>query len=234
MPMWQNFDCGSRRRASLSTKFSWTRAILQVWETFTGLRFCFARGPTLKLRVDLSDAKFDAVWKASVKLMRTGFETGRITSLTKAEATKLGDEARRRCVYNQARCIFCSSSVSSWKESGRTVWACLDCQSKPRVAKDLRKRKRPLANKKGNAHVFFSHCAKEPLDARRLHPSKLLVTELRAELKRFGYPISGKKEVLVARLQNHLDDMLEHTADFDASDNKSKVHGYNKRHKHKR
>ena len=62
---------------------------------------------------------------------------------------------------------------------------------------------------------------------RRRHPQKLLVRELRAELKRLGYSSAGKKSDLVERLQRHLDDMAEHTADYDARD--KKVHGYNKR-----
>ena len=75
--------------------------------------------------------------------------------------------------------------------------------------------------------TFYSHCASEPLHVRRRDPRKLLVRELKDELGRLGYPTSGKKEDLVQRLQQHLDDMQEHTADFDASD--AKMHGYNKR-----
>merc|ERR1712146_44005 len=73
------------------------------------------------------------------------------------------------------------------------------------------------SNDHTSASLFFSKCASEPFITRRKYPQKILVSELKQELKRLGYSSSGKKKDLVARLQRHIDDLQEHTADFDAT-----------------
>lgn len=192
--------------------------------------YCAKMHPEIK-GCDLSDDDFNRVWNTAVRLMQIGYKTGRITSLNTTEAKLLGDENRRRYVYNQEHCFVCGARVSSWQENSRTVWACLTCQSKPgsnkcETTQNPRKRK---SNDHTSASLFFSKCASEPFITRRKYPQKLLVSELKRELKRLGYSSSGKKMDLVARLQRHIDDLQEHTADFDATRPGGDAHGYNKR-----
>lgn len=172
--------------------------------------FCARINPGI-IGSDITDEEFNRIWKTSVKLMQTGFQTGRITSLTKSVAKTLGDVNRRRYVYNQTNCIVCKSRISSWKENSRTVWACLECQSKikkeqadncTRSSSAKRKQFELLDSK---CAVFYSRCASEPFELRRHSAKKLRVRELRNELTRFGLSASGKKAELVKRLESHLD-----------------------------
>ena len=193
--------------------------------------FCARQYPETK-GSELSAEAFDKVWSASVKLMKAGRRSGRITSMTKVEAKKFGEPTRRRYVYNQAHCIVCGSRVSSWSENNRTVWACMNCQSSSSSSSPLSQDKKKEARKrkavKAERELFFSHCAKESVQDRRHFPSKLKVAELRNELQRLGYPCSGRKRDLVNRLQKHIDDMHEHTADLDMTGNEKGVHGYHR------
>lgn len=80
---------------------------------------------------ELTRAEFDRVWFQSVRLLRMGFQSGRIITVEKAEATALGVPHLRRFVYNQPRCVRCGGSVASWRVATRTVYACPTCQPKP-------------------------------------------------------------------------------------------------------
>jgi hypothetical protein len=77
----------------------------------------------------LTRAQFDSVWAHSVALLRRGYECGSILTVDAAEAG-IGKTARRRYVYNQARCLRCEARVMSWQIAGRTCYACLTCQPK--------------------------------------------------------------------------------------------------------
>ena len=180
--------------------------------------------------------EFDRVWAASTRLMKIGFETGRIVGVEPEEAARLGDPNRRRFVYNQRQCLVCEGPVSNWDEASRTVWACLGCQrtnnaihrahvhveDSVSVAREpSSKGKTGKKGKKGqhvrSKPVFRSHCAPEPFAVRRKESAKLSVGELKDELRRLGYATTGKKPELVARFSTHLHDMAEHTADLDGA-----------------
>ena len=177
--------------------------------------------------------EFDRVWAASTRLMKIGFETGRIVGIEPEEAARLGDPNRRRFVYNQRQCLVCEGPVSNWDEASRTVWACLGCQrtnnaiyrahvhAEESVSVASEPSSKGKKGKKGqhvrSKPVFRSHCAPEPFAVRRKEPAKLSVGELKDELRRLGYATTGKKAELVARLSTHLQDMAEHTADLDGA-----------------
>ena len=55
--------------------------------------FVSKTNPSLK-GVNMTREQFDRVWNASVSLMQSGFQTGRISSMTQKEAKKLGDTVR--------------------------------------------------------------------------------------------------------------------------------------------
>lgn len=176
---------------------------------------------------------FDRVWAASVKLMRVGYESGRIVSLSEKEAKALGAPHRRRFVYNQSTCLMCDKRVSSFDEASRTVWACLTCQRKDtNVDEDDARVRRERA-------AFASRCAPEPMSEKAKTPMKLTVRELRSILTRYGFDLSSQKNRrllksdLVSMFANHRNDLMEHTADLDLSVGPScrsrQEHGYHRR-----
>ena len=65
------------------------------------------------------------------------------------------------------------------------MWHCPSCVPRLRedggeVASEARKvSKGKRKNKEKESELFNSHCAREPLSARRMHPKKLSVAELR-------------------------------------------------------
>ena len=137
--------------------------------------------------------QFDRVWNASVSLMKTGFRTGRIQSISAAEAKKLKAPYRRRYVYNQSKCLICHGRVKSFSEASRTVWFCPGCQSGS------------PSPQKSSREVFHSKCASEPLVLRKSNPLKLSVKELRSEIERYGLniPKRSRKADLVKILSEY-------------------------------
>lgn len=180
--------------------------------------FVSKTNPSLK-GVNMTREQFDRVWNASVSLMQSGFQTGRISSMTQKEAKKLGDPYRRRYVYNQSKCLICKGRIQSFSESSRTVWFCSHCQSGEETP-----------SLSSSSSVFHSKCASEPLVSRKSNPMKLTVKELRLEIEKHGIEIpkhGARKSMLVKVLSDYLQDLNEHTADF--VDSKIAVHGYNRR-----
>ena len=80
---------------------------------------------------DLSDGEFDALWRMTVRQMKTGLKYGKIVTRTareagrpRAELTKL-DRFR---IYRQPRCPRCGDETHVWELGGRTMYACRRCQ----------------------------------------------------------------------------------------------------------
>jgi len=187
-----------------------------------------------------------------VKLMLVGYRTGRITTVTAAEAARSSAGAGlRRWIYNRSRCGQCDGVVRSWPVNARTCYACESCQGKAsgaarseattktaKTAKRKKKTKHPSASKavaKKEGVVFLSHCASEPLAERLRTPMKLRVAELKSALVALGVAQPrGKKALLVAQLvalraaSDKLLDLQEHTADLDLTrvNAEEEVHGY--------
>lgn len=144
---------------------------------------------------DLSRAEYDAVWAASVRLMRRAFTLGSIVTVEPHEAAAVGRPELRRWLYNSRNCGRCGGPVLSWQIQGRTCYACVACQ--------------PLASSGGAKgsqadaappQLFHSHCVSETLEERLATPQKLRVAELRAALRAKDLPTSGKKAELIERL----------------------------------
>ena len=153
--------------------------------------------------------------------MKTGFRTGRITSISQSEAKKLNAPYRRRYVYNQSKCLICHGRIKSFSEASRTVWFCPGCQQGGIPSSE-----------KSSKQVFHSKCASEPLVLRKSNPLKLKVKELKTEIAKYGLtiPNRSRKADLVKILSEHMQDLAEHTADYvDDDDNTTRVHGYNQR-----
>lgn len=121
-------------------------------------------------------------------------------SVDPEEAAERGNTARRRYIYNQARCFRCSSAVLSWQLNARTCYACPTCQPRPENVADLAASGVKALAEAAPSKLFESHCAREGYTERSADPAKLKVKELKAELKAFGVPTTGKKADLVARL----------------------------------
>mmetsp|Transcript_4603 Transcript_4603/g.9382 ORF Transcript_4603/g.9382 Transcript_4603/m.9382 type:complete len:388 (-) Transcript_4603:156-1319(-) len=142
--------------------------------------------------IDLGRERFDRVWYHTVDLLRRGYECGSILTVDSEEAKALGKPKLRRYIYNSAHCPRCGGRVVSWDVATRTCYACPTCQ--------------PMDNgtaepKAQPSKVFVSHCAREPLaDRLQQGSSKLLVSELRAELRRLGLDSKGGKAALANRL----------------------------------
>ena len=144
---------------------------------------------------DLTREEFDTIWKASVDLMGRAFTLGSIVTVSPEEAIAVGKPRLRRWIYNSATCGKCGGPVKSWQIQARTCYACESCQ--PLV-------KGVVAPVEAAAPALFnSHCASESLAERLATPQKLRVGELREALLAAGLPITGKKESLVQRLQEH-------------------------------
>jgi endonuclease VIII len=72
-------------------------------------------------------AEFDRVWALLGKLMRAGVRRNRILSVEVLEPAR-ATNGHAYYVYKQRACLRCGEPVSAWKLSGRTVYACKNCQ----------------------------------------------------------------------------------------------------------
>lgn len=88
----------------------------------------------------------------------------------------------------------------SWQLNARTCYACPTCQPRPENVADLAASGVKALAEAAPSKLFESHCAREGYTERSADPAKLKVKELKAELKAFGVPTTGKKADLVARL----------------------------------
>ena len=79
----------------------------------------------------LTRAQFDAIWDASVRLMRNAFTLGSIVTVFPQEGAALGRPTLRRWIYNSAHCGRCHGPVRSWTIQARTCYACARCQPRP-------------------------------------------------------------------------------------------------------
>ena len=164
----------------------------------------------------LTRAQFDAIWDASVRLMRNAFTLGSIVTVFPQEGAALGRPTLRRWIYNSAHCGRCHGPVRSWTIQARTCYACARCQPRPvgDGAQDdapdglVHGSEGPTTARTTTASttaptLFHSHCAEESLEERLRTPQKLRVAELRTALEAAGLPIDGRKATLVERLMSH-------------------------------
>lgn len=79
----------------------------------------------------ISREEFDALWGTSARMLRDGVKSGRIITVSAADAGKPRSRLRRgerTYVYRQASCRSCGGPVSNWDMAGRRAWACTACQ----------------------------------------------------------------------------------------------------------
>ena len=79
----------------------------------------------------LTDAEFDALWRTTVRQMKTGLKYGKIVTRTAREAGKPRAELAkldRFRIYRQPRCPRCGEETYVWELGGRTMYACRRCQ----------------------------------------------------------------------------------------------------------
>lgn len=142
---------------------------------------------------ELQRAEFDAVWGASVALLRKGYESGSIITTTPAELKR----GLRRYIYNRSSCGKCGGQVLSWNVANRTCYACPSCQ--PRRGTDAGARAdTPCSVTKV---PFHSHCAPDPFCERLSTPWKLTCAELRTQLALHSLATGGRKAELCRRLE---------------------------------
>lgn len=147
----------------------------------------------------LTREMFDMIWFHSKDLLERGVQTGSI--LTVDESENLPPPWTRRYIYNQTMCGRCGDQIKSWDIASRRAYACPTCQ--PLVHPLSADRQKAVAYAKG-ASTFVSHCAPDDLSVSLLSPEKLTVSQLKDILANMNLPNNGKKESLVARVEEAL------------------------------
>ncbi|KAJ1624823.1 hypothetical protein T492DRAFT_1044169 [Pavlovales sp. CCMP2436] len=139
--------------------------------------------------------QLDLVWQETVRLMRDGFQSGSIKTVSTAEAAAVGKPELRRWIYNRSTCGRCDGPVLSWEMSARTCYACPSCQPRDTVV--------PAPKGAHPSTVFNSHCARDSVSVRIAQGGcgALTVAELKGLLKERGASTSGNKRELAARLE---------------------------------
>ncbi len=118
---------------------------------------------------NLDRPTFDKIWKASVQLLRRGYDTGSILTVDANVDPNLAARGERRYIYNQSRCARCSGKVSSWNMSGRTCYACEGgCQPKQQILPSTPKKNKVVADAKSEGDVVAVATPKaEPVKSER-------------------------------------------------------------------
>jgi formamidopyrimidine-DNA glycosylase len=146
---------------------------------------------------DLSRAQYEAVWAASVRLMRRAFTLGSIVTVEPHEAAAVNRPKLRRWLYNSRTCGRCGGPVLSWQIQGRTCYACVACQ--PLAPSGGAEAEAPADS--APPQLFHSHCVSDTFEERLATPQKLRVAEPRAALRAENLPTGGKKAELIERLE---------------------------------
>ena len=79
----------------------------------------------------LSDDEFAALWRVTLRQMKTGLKYGKIVTRTAREAGKPRAELSkldRFRIYRQPNCPRCGAETHVWELGGRTMYACRRCQ----------------------------------------------------------------------------------------------------------
>lgn len=88
----------------------------------------------------LSEADFRFLWRALVRMMRTGLKYGRIITVTRKEVTgpltQLNGNDRFR-IYGHETCPACDGPVVKTPVGGRPLYQCQRCQSHDAIAPPL-------------------------------------------------------------------------------------------------
>jgi len=156
----------------------------------------------------LPEKLLDSVWFHSVDLLQRGFASGSIMTVDKNH--NMPAPWNRRYIYNHEKCGVCAvkrgvdQAVQSWDINNRTVYACPNCQPLLDHSELDEERQNALSNA-SNAVPFHSKCARDA-DAAIHEPNKMKVQELKDELAKRSLSTLGKKQVLVERLSEALND----------------------------
>ena len=183
--------------------------------------------------ISLDRAAFDRIWNVTVKLLRRGYDTGSIVTVDASVDPEVEARGERRYIYNKSHCARCGGIVNSWDVSGRTCYACDNCQPKLAIEsaivatcseKKAGKKKNAIKKEGGTKqckqpqklpHVpFISHCAPINLQHRvnQGGADQLTISEIRSVLEQMiGAdddvslpPKSARKAVHVEALNNLL------------------------------
>eukprot|EP00211_Chloroparvula_japonica_P006323 CAMPEP_0119145214 /NCGR_PEP_ID=MMETSP1310-20130426/37184_1 /TAXON_ID=464262 /ORGANISM="Genus nov. species nov., Strain RCC2339" /LENGTH=417 /DNA_ID=CAMNT_0007137013 /DNA_START=201 /DNA_END=1454 /DNA_ORIENTATION=+ len=139
--------------------------------------------------MNITRPQFESLWSTSVTLLKKGFQTGSVVTVTEEEAAK----GLRRYVYNQSHCGRCQAGVRSYPDKNkRTVYFCPVCQKMPGISTPA----------SAPVRVFNSRCTKAPeLNPDGLPPiAKMTKAAMAEELEARGADPRGSKAVLAQRL----------------------------------
>lgn len=81
---------------------------------------------------DVGRDEFDALWRTIDTMLHDGVRSGRIVTVSAADAGKPRSRLRRgerTYVYRQPSCRRCGAKITPWELEGRRAWACPDCQT---------------------------------------------------------------------------------------------------------